>query len=245
MKLPVVPGAPAPDAAQALAAATEACRAISTMTLEASVRGSVAGQRTRATLLAGLASPASVRLEAYAFSRPVFTFVATGSDATLLLQQDDRVLPRAPAKEVLEALTGVPLDPADLKAAMTGCGEVAGAVTGERLDTNWRRIAQGTTVYHLRRRNEASPWQMVAVQRRDGNLSWRIEYRNIVGGLPREVRFTSDDRKRFDLQLRMSDVEINPSLAADAFEVNVRPVMQPITLEELRRGGPFGGITSR
>jgi hypothetical protein len=245
MTLPVTPGAPASDAAQALAAATEACRAVSTMTLEAAVRGSVAGQRTRATLLAGLASPASVRLEAHAFSQRVFTFVATGRDATLILDQDGRVLPRAPAGEVLEALTGIPLEPADLKAAMTGCGEVAGAVTGERLDPNWRRIARGTTSYYLRRRNDASPWQLVAVRRRDGDLSWRIEYRNIVDGLPREVRFASDDRKRFDLQLRMSEIEINPSLAPDVFEVNIRPVLQPITLEELRRGGPFGGIASR
>jgi hypothetical protein len=245
MKLPVTPGAPASDAATALAAATEACRAISTMTVEAAVRGSVAGQRTRATLFAGLASPASVRLEAIAFGQRVFTFVGTGREATLLLEQDGRVLPRAPAGEVLEALTGIPLEPADLKAAMTGCGEVAGAVTGERLDTNWRRITRGTTVYYLRRPHEASPWQLVAVQRRDGDLAWRIEYRNIVGGLPREVRFASDDRKRFDLQLRMSEIEINPSLAPDAFEVNIRPVLQPITLEELRRGGPFGGITSK
>jgi hypothetical protein len=245
MKLPVAPGAPAPDAAQALAAATESCRAISTMTLEAAVRGSVAGQRTRATLLGGLAAPASVRLEAYAFSRPIFTLVATGSDATLLLQQDGRVLPRAPAGDVLEALTGIPLYPADLKAALTGCAEAVAADSGERLDANWRRIVRGTTSYHLARRNESSPWQLVAVQRRDGNLAWRIEYKDIVGGVPREVRFVSDDRKRFDLRLRMADVDINPSLASDAFEVNIRPGLPPITLEELRRGGPFGGVTAR
>jgi hypothetical protein len=245
MKLPVTPASPAPDGAQALAAATESCRAISTMTLEAAVTGSVAGQRTRATLLAGLASPSSVRLEAHAFSQRVFTFVATGREATLLLEQDGRVLPQAPAGEVLKALTGIPLEPADLKAAMTGCAELAPAASGERLDANWRRVVRGTTSYYLERRNEASPWQLVAVLRRDGDLAWRIEYKQIVGGLPREVRFISEDRKRFDLRLRISDVETNALLEPNAFEANVRPGMQPITLEELRRGGPLGGAASR
>ena len=245
MKLPVTPGAPASDAVQALAAATESCRAASTVTLEASVSGSVAGQRTRATLLAGLSSPASVRLEAYAFSQRVFIFVATGPEATLLLEQDGRVLRGAPAGEVLEALTGIPLEPADLKAAMTGCADVSSPADGERFDANQRRVVRGSTSYYLQRAGEGSPWQLVAVLRRDGSLTWRIEYKQITGGLPREIRFVSDDRKRFDLKLRMPDIEINPSLAPNAFDVNVRPGLQPITLDELRRGGPFGGVASR
>ena len=77
----------------ALAQATDACRAIRTLTAEVAVSGSAGGHRLRGRLSVGVAAPASVRLEAVApFGAPLFFFVATDNDATLLLSQDDRVL---------------------------------------------------------------------------------------------------------------------------------------------------------
>src|SRR5438034_567098 len=76
MKLPAGPGAPAPDASDALAEATAACRAATTMTAEIAVSGSAAGQRVRGRLLAGVGSPSSARIEAVApFGQPLFIFV--------------------------------------------------------------------------------------------------------------------------------------------------------------------------
>ena len=112
MKLPSGPGAPAPDAADALAQATSACRGIRTLTAEIAVSGS--GRRpadSAAGCSAGLAAPASARLEAVApFGPPLFIFVATDDDATLLLPRDDRVLEHGRPDEVLEAVAGVPLE---------------------------------------------------------------------------------------------------------------------------------------
>ena len=84
MKLPSAPGTPAPDAADALSQATLACRMVSSITAEVGVTGSIKGQRLRARLIAGLAAPASARLEAFVFSQQVFIFAARGNDATLL-----------------------------------------------------------------------------------------------------------------------------------------------------------------
>ena len=127
MKLPSGPGAPAPDITDILAQATRTCRGIRTFTAEIAVSGSVGASRTRGRLAAGLAAPASARLEAVApFGEPLFIFAATGNDATLLLPRDRRVLEHGPPDEVLEAIAGVPLGAADLRATLTGC------TTGER-----------------------------------------------------------------------------------------------------------------
>ncbi len=124
MKLPSGPGVPvsAQDAAAALAQATAACRALRTLTAEIAVSGSAGGHRLRGRLSAGVAAPASARLEAVApFGPPLFIFVATGDDATLFLPRDERVLMHGRADAVLDAVAGVPLGAADLEATLTGC----------------------------------------------------------------------------------------------------------------------------
>src|SRR5262245_55325481 len=98
MKLPTGPGTPAPDAAALFDQAAAACRRVNTITAEIAVTGSVRGRRLRGRLLAGLAPPASARLEAPApFGEPLFIFAARDEEATLLLPRDNRVLRRAPA----------------------------------------------------------------------------------------------------------------------------------------------------
>jgi len=61
-----------------------------------------------------------------------------------------------------------------------------------------------------------------------------------MGGVPRDIHLVSRDRTRFDLHLVLSQVETNGVLDAQAFQVRVPPSADPITLEELKRGGPLG-----
>ena len=49
------------------------------------------------------------------FGPPIFIFVATSDDATLLLPRDDRVLEHGRSDAVLDAVAGVPLSAADLR----------------------------------------------------------------------------------------------------------------------------------
>ena len=64
-------------------------------------------------------------------AQPLFFFVATGDDATLLLPRDDRVLEHGRPDAVLEAVAGVPLGAADLATTLTGCAP-ASTPTGRR-----------------------------------------------------------------------------------------------------------------
>jgi len=182
-----------------------------------------------------VAKPASARLEAVApFGAPLFIFVARGGEATLVLPRDGRVLEHGRPEEVLEAATGVPLDPPALRAALTACA-LDPSVDGARaIGDDWRIVHDGDGDVYLRRDRLAAPWGIVATVR----PAWRADYSNFQGDVPHAIRLTGADRGRFDLRLALSQVEINPALGGDAFVVAVPPSATPITLDELRHSRP-------
>jgi hypothetical protein len=249
MKLPAGPGAPAPDAVDALAQATGDCRAIRTLTAEVAVSGSAGGHRLRGRLSAGVAAPASARLEAVAsFGPPVFIFVATDNDATLLLPRDNRVLEHGRPDVVLNAVAGVPLGAEDLHATLTGCAPAVLQPHGRERGADWRVVtasagSEGNELY-LHREGSAQPWRLVATIRRDsGDRAWRAEYRDHQNGLPRTIRVMSVNPGRptgeaFDLTLALSQVDTNVALGADVFRVQIPRSAEPITLDELRHARP-------
>jgi outer membrane lipoprotein-sorting protein len=239
VKLPSGPGAPAPDAADALNEATTACRAVSTLSAEVRVGGSVGGRRLRGSLLVGVAPPASARIEAVApAGQPIFIFVATGDDATLLLPRDNRVLPRGNPAAVLAAVAGPPLDAAELRETLTGCASATGSAQGRQFGHDWRVVSLDSTDVYLRR--AAGRWQLVAAVHRGGDGEWRAEYGQFETGSPRALRLVSADGKRFDLRLALSQVETNARLGPEVFRVQIPRDADPITLDELRRSGPLG-----
>lgn len=54
------------------------------------------------------------------------------------------------------------------------------------------------------------------------------------------MRIVSQPAGRFDLQLDLSQVEVNVPIAPDAFRLQQIAAADPITLDELRRSGPLG-----
>jgi hypothetical protein len=241
MKLPSAPGAPAQDAADALSQATSACRMVSSITAEVGVAGSIKGQRLRARLIAGLAAPASARLEAFVFSQQVFILAARGNDAMLLLPRDGRALEHGQPGEVLEAVTGLPLDASGLRLTLTGCATSgASAASGRQIGDDWRVVSDQAADLYLHRDARTAPWRLVAaVHRAAGRPEWRAEYRDFENGLPHTIRLASTDGRRFDLRLALSQVEIDAPLEPAAFEVKIPPGTRPITIAELRDGGPL------
>jgi hypothetical protein len=244
MKLPDGPGVPAVDAADALAQATATCRGIKTLTAEIAITGSAGGRRVRGRLLAGVAAPASVRLEATApFGAPVFIFAAAQDDATLLLPRDNRVLEHGRPATVLNAVAGVPLDGADLNAILSGCAPDGSQTRARALGPDWRllNVSAGPVSYdvYLHRERAAAPWRLTALTRHgsaDGVI--RVEYRDFQNDLPRSIRLAdtrSPKESAFDLTLGLSQVETNVPLGADVFRVEIPPSADPITEDELRR----------
>src|SRR3954469_6005713 len=142
LSLPTDTGTPLPDFAAIHAELSRACSGIRTLTAELSLSGRAGDQKLRGRVHAGFERPASMRLEGVApFGPPAFILVARGADATLLLPRDERVVRGARPDEILGALTGVSLAPADLQAILTGCVVPAPRAIGGRLHGNgWASI---------------------------------------------------------------------------------------------------------
>jgi hypothetical protein len=237
MKLPVEPGVPASDFSTSYLEATNGCRPVTSMTSEIAVTGSVAGQRLRARILAGFKAP-SARLEAVApFGAPLFIFVATGSDATLLLPRDERVVPHADSAEVLQAIAGVKLSPSELLQTLTGCASPVNWGNPQAIGEQWRTASGvGGSKLYLRRDSPGTPWHVAAIVFPGGGLQsdWRAEYSQFQNGLPQAVRLVAADRQRFDLALKLTQVEINLQLGPEVFRVDVPASARPMTIDELK-----------
>jgi hypothetical protein len=217
---------------------------VTTMTAEIAVSGSAAGQRVRGRLLAGVASPTSARIEAVApFGQPLFIFVSRNDDATLLLPRDDRVLEHGRPAAVLDAIAGIPLDAPELRSTLTGCASAPDPSKGQQAGDTWRVVPDGAGEDYLQREANAR-WRLVARTHLEPGRAWRVEYRDFVDDLPRTIRLVSLNGEAFNLTLKLSQVETNVALDAEAFRVKVPPGAQPITVEELRRSGPLSRKTS-
>jgi len=244
LKLPTGAGTPVAvsEARAALEQATAECRSVKTLTAEIAVSGSAAGQRLRARLLAGVAAPASARLEATApFGAPFFIFVSTGDDATLLLPRDSRVLVHGRPDAVLDAIAGIPLTTADLARALTGCAVPEAPLRAAvQFGDTWQRLSdEGGAEVYISRQTASAPWRLSTVS----TPGWRIDYPERRDGVPAAIRLASVDPdrktgKRFDLRMTLSQVETNTTLGAAVFEVDVPKSAVPITLDELRHARP-------
>jgi hypothetical protein len=238
--LPTGTGEPL-DAASAGAIADEAftgCAAVRTLVAELGLSGRAGPQRLRGRLIAGLAAPASVRLEGVApFGPPVFILAASPGRSILLLPRDDRVLEGAEPAAILQALAGVWLGPDELRAVLAGCPPGSATVAhGTRHGDLWTvlRLTDGAQAYV---RRVGTAWQAWATV----SHAMTIEYAEFADGRPTLVRLVSQHQgpAAFDLRVRLSQVELNTEVPAAAFEVNVPPEARPLTLDELREAGPM------
>jgi hypothetical protein len=208
------------------------------MTAELGLSGRAGGRSLRGRAIVGIERPSSLRLEGVApFGPPAFILAARGGNATLLLPRDERVLRDTRPEEILGALTGVALSPADLHAVLTGCLVPAMDPSAGRVHANgWLAVdLPGEATMYLER--QAGRWQIRA-GRRPG---WQVEYRNWQGVFPGQVRLRSvDPSLDVDLTASVAQLETNVAIDSAAFDVMVPPDALTITLTELRNAGPLG-----
>jgi outer membrane lipoprotein-sorting protein len=237
--LPSGPGTPFPEFASAYAEATDQCRGVNTLSAAIGLTGRAGKTKLRGRIDAGFAAPADMRLEGvHPFGKPVFILVARGDDATLLLPRDGRVLRGARPGAIVEALTGVALGPAELRAVIAGCGFGPDVPTGGRAyEKKWAALDAGDTTVYLRQL--AGRWRVAAAAR--GTLS--VAYENYISGRPETVRMRMMPERAnvaADLTLRLSQVDTNVPMDRKVFEVDIPDNAVPLTIEELRRAGPLG-----
>jgi hypothetical protein len=236
--LPSGAGTPFPEAAAAYDAAVKECRGAKTLQATLGLSGRAGSTSIRGNVDAGFEAPSQVRLEGrYPFGRPAFILVSKGSDATLYLPRDNRVLPNASTEAIVEALLGLPLGGAEMRAAISGCG--FGAVNnpgaGRSYGTGWAAVETGDSTTYLRQ--IAGQWRVAAASK----TPMTVLYSDFSLGRAATIRVRSDGPVKADLTARLSDVNINVPLGPEVFAVQVPAQADPLTIEELRRAGPLSG----
>lgn len=239
LRLPTGTGTPAADATSILAEALGHCAGLRTLTAEIGLSGRAAGQRIRVRLIAGLAAPDGIRLEAMApFGPPVFILASAGEATTLLLPRDDRVLRGEPPAAILEALAGIRVTPAALRRLLAGCPvEDVDARDVRAIGEDWvlARAGDRSTAYLQRVRDR---WRLAAVR----GAALDVELGPGEASQPAYVRLSSPNASTiptFDLMLRLSQVEVDAEVPDEAFTVSVPADAVSISLDELRQSGPL------
>jgi Outer membrane lipoprotein LolB len=241
LKLPDGPSTPLADPSAIVQEAFGHCARVHLLTLEIGLSGKVGTTRLRGRLQAGFRAPDAIRLEAVApFGAPFFILAGSDDKATLLLPRDERVLTGAKPSAVIQALTGLDLSPADLRAWLVGCPAPTLDVKGARaFGEQWAAIDMaGGRVAFVRRTDR---WRLAGET--TGQLS--IEFVDHAGVQPQRVRIRHDATgatPAVDARLALSQVETNVDLPEAAFTVNVPQNAVPITVEELRSAGPLREI---
>lgn len=237
--LPSDPGTPLPEYASIFNDATAGCRGIRSLTAEVSLSGRANGERLGGTLLAGFRKPESMRLEfrARVFGTPVFILAANPSGATLLMQRDNQVVREPKAEDILGALTGISLSPADLLAILTGCVVPEPQATGGRSHQGgWASIELGNraTVYLQR---AGTRWRLRAARRGD----WQVEYLEWpdAAPLPTKVQLVTTQPVMVDLRATLAQTESNVDLPDSTFTIAVPAKAETISLDDIRRAGPL------
>jgi hypothetical protein len=232
---PTGPPQPVADAQSVLDTLTAACRAVRTLTADLALSGHSGTGRLRGRVQAGFRAPDDMRLEGLApFGPPVFVLASTAAATTLLLPRDDRVHTGTPARQLVEALSGLALDGAALRAVLTGCVSTQTTALDAMRFTDGRMIVRAADDATLL----AQDGRIVGGNR-DG---LRVDYQAFVGDFPSVLRVTSaGGGGTIDATIRLSSIETNRELGDEAFQVAVSVEAQPLTLEQVRRLGPLGG----
>jgi hypothetical protein len=227
------------DAVTAWDQATAPCRGAASYSAEVHLSGRVGAERrkVRGTLNAALTSANEIYL---ALNEPIgpagFVLSGPGDHATLVIPRDKRVLV-APAADIVEALTGLRLEPRELMAVLTGCVAVGGQPASGSQAGDLRDVAIGSSRIWLQRGSEG--WHAHAGTR----PGLAIVYRKFAARWPSDIGLasTSGATTAFEFQVRTEQVVIDsPQVSAATFLPNPPAGATPITLDELRRMGPLG-----
>ena len=240
LTLPTDAGSPLPDLQAVHDRVSRACRTARTLTAELALSGHAGQTKLRGRVVAGFERPAAMRLEGLApLGPPAFILATRGGEATLLVPREERVVRGATPEDVLGALTGVALAPADLHAVLTGCVMPDPAPRGGRVHGNgWASIdLDGNATLYLTRVNGA--WQPRAARRQ----GWDVQYTMWQGDFPRGVVLRAMTGVDVELSASVSQLEVNVPVDASAFTVTIPPGTRPLTLAELRDAGPLRDTT--
>lgn len=234
LALPTGNGTPLADVAAAEQVARGSCQAHAAVTADLRLSGRIDGEKVRGTLQVGVTEDA-MRLEGLApFGAPVFILAARPGQAVLLLPRESAVARSTSAPELLDAVVGVAMTPADLLAIVSGCGVAEWTVRGgATFGDTWTRLDLGEhrTIW-LQKTSSGTPVLMAAADQR-----WQIEYTRTGPAWPTAIRLrgiASGGAPRTDAVFAVDAPEALAALPDGALDIDVPPGARDVALADLR-----------
>jgi hypothetical protein len=203
------------------------------------IRGSAGGNRVDRQLKVGF-QPNGLfgRIESVpaTASRSSLLFVTAGGRATLLLDNNTRVVSGQPFPAVFAAIAGVAMDVRTLAMLLRGCHllEPGGYVT--TYGNQWMSVAGGRNGYvYFHRPSPADRWRAMSLLYPGEGLqpAWRMDYHDFHEGIARTLLVEGMDGRSVSLEMRLSNVALLPSLPNDLFEAAIPASSQPIQLDRI------------
>jgi hypothetical protein len=235
LALPPGTGTPITDLALAEQVARAACAAHAAITADLRLSGRMDGERVRGTLQVGVTRDA-MRLEGLApFGAPVFVLTAQSGRATLLLPREAAVARGDSAADLLDAVVGVALTPADLLAIVSGCGLADRTVRGgAAFGDEWTRVdLAGDRRLWIRRLGDGRLPAIVAAE----DDRWRVEYTRSDAGWPTAIRLVqrAAGPVRTDAVFAVDAPEAMDALPEGALELEIPSGAREVALADLRK----------
>lgn len=233
---PAGPGTPAPNALAAWTEATAGCRDAKSFAAMLRVSGRVGSARVwPITIEAAVTSDQSIYLSATASGTSLFVVAGTANRATLWLRREERVVTAAPA-DLMDAIVGVPIAPAQLLAVLTGCATRAFDVKSAA--QHGAILAVHTSDARVFLQSIGGSWRTRAAQA-DG---FTVEFGRKAGPAPSDVWIwsTASRTPAASIHLSITDGEVNGQIPASIFQIPAgAAAAAAMTLEELRAASPW------
>ena len=231
VELPTGPGTPAPEGRSAWAEATSGCATAKTYHADLQVSGTAAGQRVPRVTIGAVVTASHIGLTATAGGSTIFTLAGTTDRAQLLLHDNEgpRVI-EARADEILDAVIGLRIGPAELLQLATAC-LTPDAAFADAVGYGSRILVSLDRTRALLARD--GRWRVVAGEA----YGIRVSYRTYGGGWPLDWRATTPpDRVPItELKVSTTDPDVQSvELPADRFVITIPATATPMTLDELR-----------
>jgi len=219
------------------------------MTARLTMRGTVAGSRTRSAIWVG-AHVSGLRIEPADGSR---SFVLTSSDRparVATLELSGRRVESSDVHALVQLAIGLPLTGEELQGLLTTCplrsgGSPVTLRTGsDALDLMLFDDPGDADVLHFSRRGEHDPWRLLAMtsNRSAPAFRWRTEFHAPVATVPKTFRLTSLDWKgepggELDVLVTVDRVQVSPMLEERLFKPSDDKTYTDITIGELKTSG--------
>jgi hypothetical protein len=209
------------------------CALTGALVADLRVSGRVDGERVRGTLQIGVDADA-IRIEALPpMGAPVFILAGHAAAATLLLPRD-RAYVEAPVAALTEAVVGIALAPADLRAVLAGCGVAGDDIVGGRtFGQQWVRVELASDS-RLWLWHDARGHRLLVAETGQWRVEYLHEHHQPVRGVLRHATAPTA------LSFTVEAPEWLDALPAGATDVIIRDDALPIALDQLRRQRALG-----